>query len=243
MDWPKAKNILIIALIATNLFLLWSIFSSHQGDFQKEDLRRETEALLLENGIALSCEIPQGYKKVAVLSVLYDDQTGSFDYTPPQNPQAPPLTEETARQTADAFLTREGLMTQTTEFFGVRPSQQIPGQYLVSYKNIFDGIEIEGCFILCTVSPEGVVHMQRQWLTPLEYGKNKGSLIPATTALLSFLSEHPQNQPITITDISLVYKLDSPYQEISEVSADTAFPMWRITCGSGEIFYQQAFEK
>ena len=243
MDWPKAKNILIVALLATNLFLLWSIFFSHRSDVADVDLKEQTAAVLQENGISLYCEIPTGPEKIAVLSVFYDDNTGIFEYDPPEGPSTPALSEETAQQAASEFLQEKGLMTDTTLFSSVTVSSFAENAYDVRYENRIEDIEIEGSYMVCTVTSQGIIRMERHWLLPDQYGKNKGTLSSASAALLSFLASLPEGTQKSVTDISLVYKLDSPYSEISETFADTAFPAWRITTSDGDTFYASALER
>ena len=241
MDWPKAKNVLIVALLATNLFLIWAIFSSKEVVPVNTELIDQTISILEENGIHVYCDVPEKNRKAAVLSVLYDESNGTFTYELEDQTLTDALTEETAVEIAEDFLISHALYTENTVLF----SSTMDGEesYRVSFKNVVDGIEIEDCYTICTVTEQGVSKMERNWLNPSGYGKNKREIIPVTTILMTFMTEKlNQENKSSITDISLVYKLDSPYGSENDTSSDTAFPMWRITCSDGTKTYYNAYE-
>ncbi|QUH25183.1 two-component system regulatory protein YycI [Serpentinicella alkaliphila] len=76
MDWSKAKNILIIAFIITNLFLLFNI----EKDIMRQEnfftitnkYVEEVKAHLNENGIKVNTEIPLETQSLPVLFVKYN---------------------------------------------------------------------------------------------------------------------------------------------------------------------------
>lgn len=77
MDWAKAKNILIVAFIITNLFLLFNI---SKDLFIKEDLQlindhyiENVEVLLNDNGIQLKTEIPREIISLPLLDFKYEN--------------------------------------------------------------------------------------------------------------------------------------------------------------------------
>lgn len=241
MDWPKAKNLLIVALIATNLFLIWAIFSSKEVVPVDTEIIDQTVSVLEKNGIHLYCEIPEGPSKMAVLSVLYDDANGTFTYQTSKEPLTEALTKDSAKKIAEDFLEKNSLYTKNTVFFS--STEDGNDNFRVTFKNQADGIEIEDCYTICTVTENGVSKMDRNWLIPSGYGKNKREILPATTILLTYMTEQQSRQSLSsVTDISLVYKLYSPYGSEKDPSSDTALPMWRITCSNGTKAYYNAYE-
>lgn len=62
MDWARAKNIILILLIAFNIFLLTNIYVYARGQGIAAETIRNTEKVLETRGIRLECEIP-GYNK------------------------------------------------------------------------------------------------------------------------------------------------------------------------------------
>ena len=69
MDWSKAKNIIIAALIAANLFLGYTYFSQ-QTDLkaQARDSARYTAEYLELMGAQLNCSLPLEREKLPVVS-------------------------------------------------------------------------------------------------------------------------------------------------------------------------------
>ncbi|MBE6037530.1 MAG: hypothetical protein E7223_08000 [Clostridiales bacterium] len=64
MDWARAKNIVIIALVITNLFLL-GIYGGKMflNARQEENLYEDTMRLLEARGITLDAELPRSKAK------------------------------------------------------------------------------------------------------------------------------------------------------------------------------------
>lgn len=74
MDWSKAKTILIVALIVTNIFLAYYLLvedNSIDGIENSETLQ-ETQELLSRNGIVLETETPSGTDQLYNLVVEYE---------------------------------------------------------------------------------------------------------------------------------------------------------------------------
>ncbi|WP_162265489.1 two-component system regulatory protein YycI [Abyssisolibacter fermentans] len=74
MNWSKAKNILIVAFIATNLFLLYEIFveSDENKDItiSNEFINKVVEILDTKN-ISINCSIPKEKPSKSLLTVRY----------------------------------------------------------------------------------------------------------------------------------------------------------------------------
>ncbi|WP_422485718.1 two-component system regulatory protein YycI [Gudongella sp. DL1XJH-153] len=74
MDWSKAKTILIVALIVTNIFLAYFLFGEQtpgNATFDSEFLE-ETEKLLGRNGIKLEASVPMKTEQLYNLIVEYE---------------------------------------------------------------------------------------------------------------------------------------------------------------------------
>lgn len=73
-------------------------------------------------------------------------------------------------------------------------------------------------------------------------GNSKQKIIPAASALLKYMNQLKTEDPFCskeITDISLVYMVNSPYD--GNITSDTAFPTWKITASDGSITYISAY--
>ncbi len=75
MDWSKAKTILIVALIVTNIFLAYFLFGEQtpgNAAYDPEFLE-ETEELLGRNGIILEASVPMEAEQLYNLIVEYEE--------------------------------------------------------------------------------------------------------------------------------------------------------------------------
>lgn len=74
MDWSKAKTILIIALIITNIFLAYFLLveNNFMDAMGKPETLQETKDLLERNGILLEAEIPSKTDQLYNLVVEYE---------------------------------------------------------------------------------------------------------------------------------------------------------------------------
>lgn len=75
MDWSKAKTILIVALIVTNIFLAYFLFGEQtpgNAAYDPEFLE-ETEDLLERNGIILEASVPMETEQLYNLIVEYEE--------------------------------------------------------------------------------------------------------------------------------------------------------------------------
>ena len=246
MDWPKAKNILILALLLTNIFLIWTLFSFTPFEAEEEDqfLIEETIHVLAQNQILMEAEIPIQKKQASVLSIIYDDHIGTFVYPAVPLPEGVFLTTNEAEKIATDFLKDQNLFPSSCILMKSERNVTDLTSFTITFGSFIDGIQIENCYAICTVSGEGVSKLERFWLNPDSYGKNEKTIIPATTALLKFMISKPNlKEPLTITEVSLVYRVESTYTDLSQTTSDTAFPYWRIKCSDESITFISAFEQ
>lgn len=78
MNWHKAKTVLLIALLLTDLFLAGVLLLDQRRISPKEDsaaFHRETEKLLKKSGITLAASIPKDGEKLPILDVEYEHDT------------------------------------------------------------------------------------------------------------------------------------------------------------------------
>ncbi|MDD3168139.1 MAG: two-component system regulatory protein YycI [Eubacteriales bacterium] len=244
MDWTKAKTILIVALMITNLVLITAYFFHNNS--LKEDEREMQEVtirLLEDKNIYIQTDIPQGNHRMPKLTVRYDKTNENI------------VEEQLAKQIAqtDTPLTEEALIDMTTEFIKACELMnehvtfdridRARGETRVTYKNYLDRIAIEDSYITCTVKDGKIVDFDRFWLEPVEVNDIEKEVIPAVAALIKFMSENKEGEKIYVQDISLVYWLDSGTFDTEYTVTDTAFPAWKITYNRGKIQYVLAWEQ
>lgn len=78
MNWEKAKTVLIVALLITDLFLAGVLYADRMRVAPAENaaaFHRETKELLKDAGIALEAEIPKDGSALPILDVAYETDT------------------------------------------------------------------------------------------------------------------------------------------------------------------------
>ena len=80
MDWSKAKSILIIALVITNLLIASMYFGQLREErLQSESAARSAAEYVSSRGVTLDCAIPTKEIKLPVLFVSFSDDAKSTD--------------------------------------------------------------------------------------------------------------------------------------------------------------------
>ena len=81
MDWSKAKNILIIALVITNLILGTYFFNEQKKDsIWSDDYTEDVAEYLAMQGVAVSCDLPVEKKKLPVIFVSFSRDSAECSY-------------------------------------------------------------------------------------------------------------------------------------------------------------------
>ena len=247
MDWTKAKTILIIALVITNLVLICT-YLAQNSRFQNDEKEMEEAIvkLLKEKNIFVETEIPREKIKLAKLTVQFDKMDEDAVKAQLASQQALPenaRSEENLVAMADVFIEKCGLMTENVTFDAITEQN---GEWHVSYKNYIDGIAIEDSYMLCVIKDGKIQDFRRYWLYPVELSDMKREVIPADAALIRFMSEigdEAGEEKIFIEDISLIYWLDSSAFDTESPITDTAFPAWKITYNNGKTARFMAWEQ
>ena len=251
MEWSKIKNILIAALILTNLILLYLLISDDLGQKQaiSPEILEETLTVLEKNGISVACDISLESEPMSVLTLTYDTDNGSFSYPVTEESAAErsaEFSEADAEQTAKDFLrtlSSYDSIQSTQQRTAITPLKENPDTYLVTYRSYYQGRSLSDNTLLLTVSPAGVTKMEKYWASVEPTGNNKQEIIPVTTALLKYMTSDADIETSasrTISNVALVYKVDSPYD--GNIASDTAFPTWEITTSDGIITYISAYQ-
>lgn len=246
MDWTKAKSILIVALIVTNLVLIFTYTSENELFRSSDDeVAKETIQLLERKNIYVKTEIPEKHNPMATLSVEYDDADRDLidEKLEQQTPVRGILSNEELQNMTKDFIQSCGLLTENVKFDHIRKNGE---EFIVTYKNYIDKIAIEDSYINCTVKDGKITNIERYWLKPVDKGPAKKAIIPAEAALMKFMSENEVNEineKINIEDISLVYWLDTSAFDTESPVSDTAFPAWKISYNHGKKIYILAYEQ
>lgn len=244
MDWTKAKSILIVALIVTNLVLIATyLFQSDRFDNDKKEMQDVTIKLLEEKNIFVETDIPQEHPRMPKLTVQYDKVDEAVINVQLARQTALPASETTDENliamTSD-FIEKCDLMTENVTFGNI---ERAGDEIRVTYKNDLNGIPIEDSYIICTIRDGRITGFERYWLNPVEINDADKEVMTAVAALIKFMSENTEGEKIRVQDISLVYWLDSSVFDAESPITDTAFPAWKITYNQGKIRHIMAWEQ
>lgn len=251
MDWSKAKNILIVALLATNLILLGAIYVE-KAEVKSSDeatLREDTVLLLKEHGIYVEEDIiPEKDQRLPVLFVKYEEGDQSIIASVLEDSDirvAEGAGEEAYRQAADQLILLAGFYRKSMVYRSVIEEE---GTVTVNYGMEYEGFSVDNSQLAVTFEDGRPVDMMRKWAEPFSMGKNKKQVMPALTALIKFMTEQETAVPeeerddIFIEEIRLVYWLEG-YEESDNVSEDTAVPYWCIHYNGDQLSYIAAYEQ
>jgi hypothetical protein len=238
MDWGKAKNILIVALLVTNLVLLCVYVLRETQRFASDDdtLRR----ILTEYKVFIETELPGQPAPMAVLYVRPETEDRALiERVLAEQETIPAEDRESMLRAADAVLERCGFMTESTERATLFETAR--AGTIIRYRNVFDGIPIEESYILCTVKDGRVIEISRKWYTPLELHDTKGKIIGPIEALMQLLPEKDKEEALIVRDMEAVYRVDPERPGVESFVADTALPAWKITDSTGAVRYVDAY--
>lgn len=245
MDWAKAKTIIIIALLVTNLILIIS-YGIMEGLIFNENENTDiadTLGLLEKNNIFVEIKIPEQQDRMPVLFVEYDQNDSALLEDKLRNQQSIPaadMTEEAVIALTKDFLESCGWLDEQVVYQGISNDGS---SYLVNYRSQVNGIPLEGSAIQLKITNGRITDAERIWLNPLGYGERKKNIMPAINALLKLINEKNSEDRIQVNQIQLVYWLDTSGFGADTTVSDTAFPAWKISYNQGEFIYVPAFEE
>ena len=251
MDWAKAKTILIIALIITDIFLLYNYVSGHRGSGEIDN----TEMLmtvLSESGINIS-EIPEGHQDMPALTVKHvdtDDETikaliESVDITVDSDEHDK---ESAYIEAASDFIEYLGMMSihAEAEYEALSDSNRnnntANADAIVRFRCFRNNYEVDGSYMVCTFDDGKLTGFESNWLEPVEFSRKKLPTISASVALISFMTDHSPEDIVTIENMDMVYWVSPDYYDGGSVMTDTALPAWRIVLDDGRQIHIDAIE-
>ncbi|NLT48934.1 MAG: hypothetical protein GXX92_11050 [Clostridiales bacterium] len=242
MDWTKAKAILIVALLITNLFLLatYTVVKADDGPTD-EELQAETLALLEQKQIYIKGSLPTQHDKMPVLMVEYDrlDQEVLRQKLSDQTPMDG---EHGSRagilKMTEAFLKSCDLWGPNVVLNKIEQEENVTKVY---YRNEYEGIPVEDSYIICTVEDGVVTEIDRLWLRPVGFGKSKKATISASAALIDIMRSKNERSTILVENMEMVYWLNPSDYEGETAISDTALPAWKVTYNGGQIKHVPAY--
>lgn len=240
MDWSKAKNILIIALIATNIFLGFTLFEKEQTPVDTK-YQNELLKILESKGIYVNTELPTVRSKVPVITVKYSTLDNSKisevlqqqDYTVAANDPVE-MANMSKKFLEDCNLPIEDLFY--TDVF-----TRSDGTVAVRFKNSYKSIAIGDSFVNVIFENSKITGLDGEVIQAHANGEARLQVTSPEEALLMLLSQKNSQASLYVDNIQLVYWVnDSDFDEDSLLS-DTVFPAWQITYNGGQVKYFDAY--
>ncbi len=268
MDWGRAKNIILVVLVVTNIFLI-SVYGIkyEQNKENNSELYRYTIEKLKENQIELDCEIPEKPERMPALTVRYEKYDSARIN---REVEAAGETDSVAgngqemREAADELIATCGLDTEGASVAETEENED--GSTTVRYGNYYHGIPLQECYMNVVFRDGKISRLERKWMEPVEEGKTRIEVTEPATALLRFIeiigeeraekkngqtggreeaetaSGNEKEETVTVSDMYLTYYVNG--DEIRRnILYDTAFPAWCIEYGDGQIRYISAYEQ
>jgi regulatory protein YycI of two-component signal transduction system YycFG len=237
MDWTKAKTILIIALIATNVFLIYSLLDRHsdRGEMTNEEVILQ---LMEQRNIELEVDIPRLHPSLRIIQ---------GEYLSVDREEIAALAQEMPTATSDyegvaeGFLEYLGILDDETVYEETELFEDGDIDASVRFKNEVEGLQIAENYIEVYFKDGRITDMNYHWLDDVEVSPRKIETMSAAVALMSLVNQQP-GAKMTITGIELVYWVPDTDMELGETVSDTAFPTWEITLSSGEKKYVGAVQ-
>ncbi|PAB60168.1 two-component system regulatory protein YycI [Anaeromicrobium sediminis] len=268
MDWSKAKNILIIAFIITNVFLIYNIQKDMYGRdnvlIVDDKIINDTKGILKEKDISVDVDVPKIVIEMEPLDVEYETYDKSklkeklvgesgvlsiennklLKYKRSFSEENYFLDRETALKTAEEFVRKIGFENRDQEVWHVLAYNN---RYEILYKQIYKEMFLENSYMKVIVSTNGVEEFERIWLKPILKDKSKREIMPATKALLKVMDDLEEvPKPVIIKDISLGYWFDPAqisFANAENIKSGTALPAWRIVLDNKEVKFINAYDK
>jgi hypothetical protein len=243
MDWTKAKTILIVALLVTNLFLIFLYAHTKTGGMANEDtLEVETIMLLKDRGITIKEDLPKARLKMAVL-IVECDQPDQEVINRALAEQSPIYGKDSnsnalAERIAEEFLRSYNIWSSGIIVDSIDESEDA---VTVTYRNEYEGTPIEDSYIKCVVKNGIVSDIDIFWLKPIRYGDSKKATISASAALIDLMRGKEPDEKVVVEKMELVYKLDPSDFEGEMAILDTALPAWKVVYNGDQIKYVPAY--
>lgn len=268
MDWAKSKNILIVAFIITNIFLIYNI----QGGIYKVDetvaiddkIVKDTKNILKEKDIIVEAQVPKTVIEMAPIDVEYErydkkdiqklvksnDWNISVENEKLLRLRTEALSDNYFMAREDAYRIAENFIKKL-EFNNSGETLwnivEYNNRYEVIFKQTYKAKFLENSYMKVLVSTNGVEEFERIWLKPIIKDRNKREIMPATKALLKVIDKlEGESKPVQIREISLGYWFDPSqisYINSENTTSGTAFPAWRIVTSNNTVKFVSAYDK
>lgn len=244
MDWTKAKTILIVALIGTNIFLVFT-FGFNDSVQKVSNTKEALLSVLSNNNITLTVDVPQKQVEMPVLYIEYkafnQDKIKALIKEKKYGVAGENFSEDDLTKVSQRFLSDSGLLNENVVLNGV--VKQGIGT-VVQYRNEIKGVAIEESYIYCYFENGKLLSADSYWLEAVKLSNKKSKILSATEALIIFMNQvENKDEKIIINGIELVYWLDTSTFDGEELVTDTALPAWKVVYNGNQRKHIYAYEQ
>lgn len=269
MNWSKTKNILIFALIVTNLFLIYVNFFSLNFETRRDN--KALELLLLNDNIVYNFaeeSLPTQINKIYVKYKTYSNDIlkrilgGNY-----QKNNELLISDEylleikdknvlklTRREIIESknnssilknqialkkFLKDSSLYDKTMT---LEKTETHRNYSLFIYKKKYNNNFIEDSYIIAKVSNEKVYSLEMKWLEITEVSDQSNRLISFDNALyqLSIKSNFKKQSKIETVELGYILEKDIL---IKDIQSGEAFPYYKFVFDNGQEIYIEGIQK
>lgn len=262
MDWAKAKFILIIAFIITNMFLGYSYYKTKNAaqnqneHFSDGEYKEYVQLLLEKKNIELRAKVPEHEKRLGPILVKYEmpdrdmykalvkDAGAVYEF---EGANKSVLTfdaklknydVESAIDYANGFLELHELNRPGIK---LKKASENPEYIEVVFAGDYDGYFLEKSYMSFKFQRDGTLRVERLWLIPEKSGFQKRILISPYEAIVKIYPELDGSSVITDISLGYYFKLGENLN-IKDTKTAKAFPAWRITLSDGTEKYVSALD-
>lgn len=240
MDWSKAKNVMIVALIFTNIFLIYACIEKYYEKSAVTDSKNFISALS-QHGIVMEIKTPEAKEKLPVLSLSYSDPVGSNIKAVLKHSdfEVKNLKDKNEyKDMANKFMENMGFSMMDFVCGNVELNET---NVKVPYISTYDGYSIYTEPLYVVFKNGKISGLDGKITIGVPASKRQVSIISPEKAILIFMSEQTKNKKKTvIKDMQLVFWVNNENVDENELVLDTAFPAWRITYDDDKIDYIEA---
>ncbi|MFT9496497.1 two-component system regulatory protein YycI [Anaerosolibacter sp.] len=271
MDWSKAKNILIIAFIVTNVFLVITIernlFREPNLPLPIDKTIQSVTHIMEEKGIDIQTDIPRTVTPMPVLEVEYET------YEDQDISRLAPRDKDTDNRPKGKFeivnekvlvYTASGISKVGTKIDDEKSRDQAEGflekygfmkndveywrtnfdgeDYTIVFKQKYKGNFLEDSYMKVQVTEFGAIkYFERIWLKPANLGDSKNEIISSTKALLKAIEKLSETEGPK-TIVDISVGYRFDPPSMQSAKSGTAFPVWRIALEDGKTIFIDAYE-
>ncbi|MBN2260773.1 MAG: hypothetical protein JW702_09530 [Clostridiales bacterium] len=250
MDWKKTKNILIIALLIMNVFLVYNIYFKDNIDQEIVDLTA-VKKLLRERDIDISSISQQTYKEMPKFSVskieykqseLTEIEELGFDLTTNED-----VLSANFNLVVNSDVQLQELIENVKVILGIDAENSvliynyhIDGKTFALYNQDEDGYIFDDGYLKIESVPDQYVLIEYQWLDISKNDESLNGLIyPIEKSILSLLDLNKNDgETIRIIDYQIVYRVEEKEDlVIDSITTSEPLPYWRAITDKNESVY------